>query len=187
MRVLIVEDDKDIMDIYVEQFADMENDNVKYEVVKADYFKLAQRFLVIQDFDLLICDGTFSIDEGGQDSVGIGLNFLQLAKAVRPYMVRWMASGDPELCEEALQACLVSYATTKKETLLDFFHVPIRTTKLFWNCECPERYIQSSNIDRCPFCKAERQTQPDSRIMEVLKRFPYLKLNKLMGAGKDNV
>ncbi len=43
------------------------------------------------------------------------------------------------------------------------------TTSEFWDCECQEWYnIHHHSMLYCPKCKAERDSQPDSRICEVI-------------------
>lgn len=36
-----------------------------------------------------------------------------------------------------------------------------------WDCECETRFIHPKAMKRCPFCGAERDDQPDSRMDEV--------------------
>lgn len=44
----------------------------------------------------------------------------------------------------------------------------IHTTELFWDCECKKNYIHPASEKVCNYCKAERNSSPDSRINEVL-------------------
>jgi hypothetical protein len=48
----------------------------------------------------------------------------------------------------------------------------ILTTPDYWDCECDERYIHFHQAESCPRCGAHRDSQPDSRVLEVLKHGP---------------
>ncbi|GAB4404199.1 MAG: hypothetical protein OHK003_32160 [Anaerolineales bacterium] len=50
-------------------------------------------------------------------------------------------------------------------------HGDIRTTPLFWDCECDERYIHPAGEDVCPRCEARREDQPNSRANEVITQW----------------
>jgi hypothetical protein len=45
----------------------------------------------------------------------------------------------------------------------------IRTTPLFWDCECMEAYIHPASQETCLACGAGRDEQPDARVEEVLR------------------
>lgn len=44
----------------------------------------------------------------------------------------------------------------------------LQLTDKFWDCECEENYIHPYSEDTCPICGAERDTQPDSCVNEVV-------------------
>ncbi len=47
------------------------------------------------------------------------------------------------------------------------------TTPLFWDCECRDNFIHASLEDFCPRCGARRETQPDSRVTEVVSQLGF--------------
>ncbi len=45
----------------------------------------------------------------------------------------------------------------------------------YWDCECEESYIQPRGVVKCNRCDSERESQPDSRLFEVIRAgFPVL-------------
>lgn len=42
-------------------------------------------------------------------------------------------------------------------------------TNLFWDCECPDKYIHHAGIVMCLKCGATQEEQPNSHRLEVLK------------------
>jgi len=46
----------------------------------------------------------------------------------------------------------------------------IKTTELYWDCECETNYIHSAEEDYCPICDCFKDEQPDSRIDEILRQ-----------------
>lgn len=46
----------------------------------------------------------------------------------------------------------------------------VPTTPKYWDCECNENYIHPFEQSTCSECGAFRDDQPDSRIIEVLKK-----------------
>ena len=42
------------------------------------------------------------------------------------------------------------------------------TTERFWDCECDQAYIHSEGDGKCSTCAKERETQPDSRLREIM-------------------
>ena len=52
----------------------------------------------------------------------------------------------------------------------------VRTTPLFWDCECEEFYIHDKDLcTECSICGTHMDDQPDSRISEVRKFPAYIK------------
>ncbi len=49
------------------------------------------------------------------------------------------------------------------------------TTDLFWDCECKNDYIKHYSIKKCVNCGAEYDEMPNSRVPEVVERYPHLK------------
>jgi hypothetical protein len=45
----------------------------------------------------------------------------------------------------------------------------METTLYFWDCACKENYVHPKTVTVCRRCGARAETQPDSRITEVLK------------------
>lgn len=43
----------------------------------------------------------------------------------------------------------------------------METTYLYWDCECEDKYIHPSTIDKCDRCGCERDEMPDSIVDEV--------------------
>ena len=43
----------------------------------------------------------------------------------------------------------------------------LHTTIFFWDCECPDNYINSHYILSCQICGAQKDDQPDSRLSEL--------------------
>ncbi len=43
----------------------------------------------------------------------------------------------------------------------------VRTTSMYWDCECKENYIHQKNVAICEKCEADQDNQPDSRVSEV--------------------
>ena len=41
------------------------------------------------------------------------------------------------------------------------------TTPLFWDCECPQKFIHPKSVDRCKKCLKTKEESPDSRLDEV--------------------
>jgi hypothetical protein len=55
------------------------------------------------------------------------------------------------------------------------------TTPDYWDCECDENYIHFHQAERCPRCGAERDSQPDARVFELLKHAPENAAWKFIG------
>jgi len=55
---------------------------------------------------------------------------------------------------------------------------PPKRTNLYWDCECPERYIHSILEKKCYECLAVREDQPDSIASEVVDMFSHKRGNK---------
>ena len=43
----------------------------------------------------------------------------------------------------------------------------VRTTSMYWDCECKKNYIHQKNVAICEECGADQDNQPDSRVSEV--------------------
>ena len=52
--------------------------------------------------------------------------------------------------------------------MMTTFDDGIQLTDKFWDCECLENYIHPCTEEKCPVCWAERDTQPDSHVKEVV-------------------
>ena len=51
-------------------------------------------------------------------------------------------------------------------------HSDFVTTPEYWDCECTDNYIHDkSTTSVCPYCEAEQENQPDSRLDEVADYF----------------
>ena len=47
---------------------------------------------------------------------------------------------------------------------------PFHTTILFWDCDCEAGYIHPLTEDGCPICHAKRESQPPSRVNEIMRQ-----------------
>ena len=58
--------------------------------------------------------------------------------------------------------------------IVDFHHDPVNggffTTRLFWDCECPDgyQYIHSVHTEKCEVCGTHQDDAPDARLNEVI-------------------
>ena len=52
--------------------------------------------------------------------------------------------------------------------IIESFPDGLVLTSLFWDCECERDYIHPKAQTPCLVCGAERDSQPDSRVSEVL-------------------
>lgn len=53
------------------------------------------------------------------------------------------------------------------------------TTQRFWDCECETDYIRPKSQYRCNICGYTEEEMPDSRVTEVLNKYPHLSTNDL--------
>jgi hypothetical protein len=44
----------------------------------------------------------------------------------------------------------------------------------FWDCECDDDYIRGNDDHKCEKCGTERDDAPNSRLTEVIERYPDL-------------
>lgn len=61
------------------------------------------------------------------------------------------------------------------------YREPPKLTDLYWDCECPERYIHSKIEKVCRHCGATQEDSPDSHVSEVIDMFSHKR-----GHGKYN-
>jgi hypothetical protein len=45
--------------------------------------------------------------------------------------------------------------------------IEVKTTSLFWDCECTENYIHPKDKAVCERCHSKQQDSPDARVSEL--------------------
>lgn len=55
----------------------------------------------------------------------------------------------------------------------------IRTSPLFWHCQCPDRFVHFTDDDTCAKCGCTEKKGKAASVDEILQNFPYIPIEDI--------